>query len=196
MSDISNQKSVLRAQLRERLKSIPSETKTALSEQACEILFTNSSYDHYKSVLLYMPLQDELDVRFFMTKALQQGRRLALPRYLPDREKYAAYFIGNKPLKPGRFGVLEPETSMPVPLNQLDLIVVPGLGFDPRGRRLGRGKGFYDRMLSEASGVKCGICFDEQIVENIPAEPHDVAMDFVATPTRWLDCRGSTPDLR
>jgi len=76
------------------------------------------------------------------------------------------------------------------------LIVAPGIAFDLRGRRLGRGKGFYDRLLANAAGVKCGICFDEQLLAEIPVEPHDVALDFIATPTRWQDCRGSTPDLQ
>ncbi|MEO7298989.1 MAG: 5-formyltetrahydrofolate cyclo-ligase, partial [Verrucomicrobiota bacterium] len=62
--------------------------------------------------------------------------------------------------------------------------------FDLTGRRLGRGKGFYDRLLAEIPGTKCGVCFDEQIVEEIPTESHDVRMDYVLTPTRWLATAG------
>jgi 5-formyltetrahydrofolate cyclo-ligase len=189
-------KQSLRQTLRERVRSIPLDRRSTLSQQASENVVTHSIYHFHKSVLLYMPLQDEVDVSSLRNAFLQQGRRIALPRFLPDQSKYAAFFIGDKPLQPGAFGILEPSPELPVPLNQLDLIIVPGLGFDSRGRRLGRGKGFYDRILAEASGVKCGICFDEQIVEGIPVEPHDARVDFIATPSRWLDCRGSPPDSR
>jgi len=70
------------------------------------------------------------------------------------------------------------------------LILIPGIAFDLHGRRLGRGKGFYDRLLTEIRGVKCGIAFDEQIVEKIPVEPHDVRMDFILTPTRFAEITG------
>jgi 5-formyltetrahydrofolate cyclo-ligase len=66
------------------------------------------------------------------------------------------------------------------------LVLVPGVAFDLRGRRLGRGKGFYDRLLADAGGLKCGVAFDEQIVTEIPVEPHDVSVDCILTPTRWI----------
>jgi 5-formyltetrahydrofolate cyclo-ligase len=189
-------KQTLRREARERLRAISPEAHTELSRRACELFLAHAKLDSHTSLLLYMPLQGELDVRLILAEATARKRQIALPRFLPDQGKYAAFFIGDKPLAPGAFGALEPDESMPVPLNQLDLLLVPGLGFDLRGRRLGRGKGFYDRMLSEASGVKCGICFDEQILQEIPAEPHDISVDFLATPTRWLDCRGSTPEVQ
>ena len=73
-------------------------------------------------------------------------------------------------LEPGQFGVLEPRAACPaVPLNALDLILVPGVGFAPDGRRLGRGKGYYDRLLAGFQGTKCGIAFDWQVAMEIPA---------------------------
>lgn len=188
----------IKAQLRKVLKllvqAIPSEKKTNNSLLACQQFLKHESYHRARSLLLYVPLQGEPDLQPVFEQAIADQKRIALPRFLPEQSKYAAFFIGDKPLETGAFGVLEPSPELPVPLNQLDLVVVPGLGFDLRGGRLGRGKGFYDRMLSEVSGVKCGICFDEQIVEGIPVEPHDVRVDFLATPSRWIDCRGSTPE--
>jgi 5-formyltetrahydrofolate cyclo-ligase len=54
------------------------------------------------------------------------------------------------------------------------------------GRRLGRGKGYYDRLLAAVRGAKCGVAFDQQVVSEIPVEPHDILMNFTLTPTRWL----------
>ena len=76
-----------------------------------------------------------------------------------------------------------------VALNRLDLALVPGLGFDARGHRLGRGKGHYDRLLAGFTGMKIGVAFDFQIVTEVPREPHDIALDAVVTPTRWLQAR-------
>jgi 5-formyltetrahydrofolate cyclo-ligase len=65
--------------------------------------------------------------------------------------------------------------------------LVPGLAFDPSGRRLGRGKGFYDRLLAMVRGRKCGIAFEEQVVPEIPVEPHDIRLDCLLTPRRWME---------
>jgi 5-formyltetrahydrofolate cyclo-ligase len=90
----------------------------------------------------------------------------------------------------GAFGIREPDRGCPgMPLNQLDLILVPGLAFGPGGRRLGRGKGFYDRLLMGISGLKCGVAYDEQIRPHIPLEAHDILVDCVVTPEKWLDYR-------
>ena len=87
----------------------------------------------------------------------------------------------------GRFGLLEPAPDCPnLPLKQLDLLLVPGIGFDALGRRLGRGKGYYDQLLSHTPAKKCGIAFDWQVVDELPTEPHDAPMNHLATPTRWI----------
>jgi len=70
---------------------------------------------------------------------------------------------------------------------------VPGLGFDLSGHRLGRGRGYYDRLLAGIAGVKCGVAFDPQVVAQIPAERHDVNMNFILTPTRWLEFSTQPP---
>jgi 5-formyltetrahydrofolate cyclo-ligase len=67
------------------------------------------------------------------------------------------------------------------------LVLAPGVGFDAAGGRLGRGRGFYDRLLAHISGIKCGVAFDPQLVERIPMERHDARMNCILTPTRWLE---------
>jgi 5-formyltetrahydrofolate cyclo-ligase len=80
-------------------------------------------------------------------------------------------------------------------MNRLDFALVPGLGFTTDGRRLGRGKGYYDRVLAQVRGFKCGVAFDQQIVDEIPAEPHDAQLDCILTPTRWCRVtRGAVPN--
>jgi 5-formyltetrahydrofolate cyclo-ligase len=73
-----------------------------------------------------------------------------------------------------------------IPFGKFDLVLVPGVAFDLRGCRLGRGRGFYDRLLTEVHGIKCGVAFDEQIAGEIPVGTLDVPMDFILTATRCV----------
>jgi 5-formyltetrahydrofolate cyclo-ligase len=142
-----------------------------------------------KSVLFYAPLLLEPDLSPLMTDALAGGKTIALPRFVRETGCYAAFQVTNpaEDLTRGNFGILEPLSTAPsVPLNQLDLALVPGIAFDLDGRRLGRGKGFYDRLLAAVPGAKCGVAFDQQVVREVPVESHDILMNFLLTPTRWL----------
>ena len=120
---------------------------------------------------------------------LAAGKILALPFFDAGKKIYGARQVENLATEiiAGKFGVREPASSCAeVPLNQFDLVLVPGVAFDLSGNRLGRGRGFYDRLLAEASGVKCGVGYDFQLLENIPAEPHDGKVKFIFTPSRCV----------
>jgi 5-formyltetrahydrofolate cyclo-ligase len=122
--------------------------------------------------------------------AWRAAKTLVLPQSNPATGSYAAAVVRDREsLRVGRFGVLEPAAGCPVlPLNQLDLVLVPGVAFDLSGGRLGRGMGFYDRLLAEVRGHKCGVAYDLQIVPSVPVERHDVRVDSILTPTRWHRC--------
>lgn len=138
---------------------------------------------------MFYPLVDEPDIAPLVDLGLRTGKLIALPRYNSSQGVYEAAQIQNmaEDLIPGRFGVREPAPNCPaLPLNQLDLTLVPGIAFDSSGRRLGRGKGFYDRLLPGTTGMTLGLAFDWQESDALPVEPHDVELDAVLTPTRWL----------
>jgi 5-formyltetrahydrofolate cyclo-ligase len=103
--------------------------------------------------------------------------------------KYAACRIQDtsRDLQISNFGIREPGTHCTEILSQLDLILVPGIAFDLHGRRLGRGKGFYDRLLAGVHGTTCAVAFDEQLVDEVPVESHDIHLNCMLTPTRWLN---------
>ncbi|MFA7232740.1 MAG: 5-formyltetrahydrofolate cyclo-ligase [Terrimicrobiaceae bacterium] len=116
-----------------------------------------------------------------------EDKRIALPRVSGDGLVF--HWVAHRnDLRPGSFGVPEPPSEAPPAENEFGLILVPGLAFDPRGGRLGRGKGFYDRFLAGAGGVRAGVCFDDQVVEDVPREAHDLRMDFVVTPSSIYRC--------
>ena len=187
---ISQAKAVLRDQIRARLKTIPAATRVASSEQLCARLRENMVWHQARSVLLFAPLADEPDVWPLLAEALHAGKQVALPRFEAGKNTYAACQIRvpAEDLVSGQFGIREPNNSCPVmALNRLDLILVPGVAFDLHGRRLGRGRGFYDQLLAEVRGHTCGVAFDEQMVADIPTEPHDIPLNCILTPTRWLE---------
>jgi len=186
----SSGKAALRAQVRAQLRALGPELRAASSLQLCEIIRSQPVWQRAAAVLLFSPLADEPDISALLDDALSQRKVVCLPRFDAAQGVYSAAQVSNRAdLAPGRFGALEPHEGCPaVSLKHLDLALVPGIAFDLAGRRLGRGKGFYDRLLAGVPGHKCGVAFDAQIVAEIPVEPHDVRVNSILTPTRWLEC--------
>lgn len=183
-------KNPLRQQMRERLQKITAPQREQFSTQACELLRNQFIWQNAKSVLFYAPLPNEVDIWPLVSEALSANKIAAIPGFDAEENSYVARQIKNfeTDFERGQFGIREPKLHCPeISLNHLDLALVPGLGFDLLGGRLGRGKGFYDRLLVQISGTKCGVGFDEQIIEAIPIEPHDVYLNCILTPTRWQE---------
>jgi 5-formyltetrahydrofolate cyclo-ligase len=142
-----------------------------------------------KTVLFYAPIGRELDVWPWLLEALAQGKQTALPRFDPKTKAYEACAIHdpNHDIYVGHYGIREPSReSAVIPLIQLDLVLVPGVAFDLHGWRLGRGKGYYDKLLAEVRGATCGVGYEEQLLNTVPTEPHDRQLTCILTPKRWV----------
>ena len=180
-------KSDLRAHIRARLEKISPAVRAVESIELCERLQAQIPSAH--TILFFAPLPGELDVWPMLEMSLALGVNCALPFFDAEKKIYGTKLLKNlaTDIVIGKFGVREPAAGCAeIPLNEFDLILVPGMAFDLSGNRLGRGQGFYDRILSAASGIKCGVCHDFQLLEKIPAEPHDAKVDFIFTPSRGL----------
>ena len=189
-TDPKDSKSQIRAQIRPEIKRISSEERLRLSQIACERLQQQAPWQNARAILFYAPTADELDVSPLWSAAISERKVIALPQFNPEKGEYVAGLLLNagQPLVRGQFGIPEPPSdSPPLSLNPLDLVLVPGVAFDLSGRRLGRGYGYYDRMLAKVRGIKCGVAFDQQVQAELPAESHDVRVDCILTPTRWFD---------
>ena len=196
-TSIQAHKLVLRDKIRERVRAMESLRREVESKNACSRLSQQPRWQNAGTILGYAPLPGELDVWPLLMGALNERKRVFLPRFAgcssgtADQSGiYIACEIvsAEKDLCPGRFGIREPAQWCPqFDLNRLDFTLVPGVAFDLQGRRLGRGKGFYDRMLAAVRGTICGVAFDEQIVGEIPIEPHDTLVNCILTPTRWVE---------
>lgn len=133
---------------------------------------------------LYAPIHHEVETAAVAQAALAAGKTLLYPRVEGDDLRFCR--VGDLgELSPGKYGIPEP-AGEPWNPAAADLIVVPGVAFDHYGRRIGYGKGYYDRALHrlEGSGKLVAFCYDFQLVEEIVGEPHDVTMDLIVTELR------------
>jgi 5-formyltetrahydrofolate cyclo-ligase len=130
---------------------------------------------------------------------IKSGKKLVLPVVDASHKMLTLYEVKDTAhLRPGFMGIPEPEKDVNrnMSLNEIDLVVIPGTGFDPKGNRLGYGGGYYDRLLSieskQLAKVKhittVALAFEEQIGEDIPAEPHDIKVDMIITDNRLIQC--------
>jgi 5-formyltetrahydrofolate cyclo-ligase len=182
-----NSKAELRQQIHAALGKISLAVRTVESLELCARLEPQLQSAH--TILFFAPLPDELDVWPLLEKLLPAKKICALPAFDPATQFYSARRVMNleTDIATGKFGISEPLRSCEeIPLAKFDLVLVPGMAFDLKGHRLGRGRGFYDRILSAASGVKCGVGYDFQVLEKIPVEPHDATVKFIFTPKRCV----------
>jgi len=158
------------------------------SRAVCRLILESSHWMQAEQIMLYMPLPDELDIKPLLLNGLKNNKRVTLPRFSTRNNVYEISEISSlNNLVAGKFGISEPsKTSKNMDMMQLDLVIICGLAFDRLGGRLGRGGGFFDRLLSETNAKKCGVCFDQQVHAAVPMEKHDIKMDMIATPSGWL----------
>ena len=173
--------------IRDQLGKVSPAVRAVESIELCERLKAQIPSAH--TILFFAPLPDELDVWPMLELSVALGTNCALPFYDAEKKNYVARRLKNlaTDIVIGKFGVREPvATCEEIPLNQFDLVLVPGMAFDLTGNRMGRGQGFYDRILMDVSGIKCGVAYDFQLLEKIPTESHDAKVDFIFTPSRGV----------
>ena len=167
------------------LQSLGQRTKKNLKIQ--KKLFSLESFKKARCVCFYVSLPLEADTRGMIDKALKMGKRVLVPRINLENKELRLYEITDRrtDLEQGAFGIMEPrpDKALPVHLAQAQCLVVPGVVFDKKNHRIGHGGGYYDRLLEKCPpGVlKIGLAFSFQVVQNIPAEAHDVKLDIVLT---------------
>lgn len=173
-------KNELRALVRQRKAAHPPAELREMSEQACRGVCRSPFWMAARSVLLYHPLPDEVDVTPLLDKAFRAGKRVYLPVVTGACAIEVRRWAPGTQMRTGAFGIQEP-TGADVSMEEcgrIDLAIVPGMGFDREGHRLGRGKGYYDRLLARTPHAHLmGVCLPFQLLREIPHEAHDIDMD-------------------
>jgi 5-formyltetrahydrofolate cyclo-ligase len=144
-----------------------------------------------KKIMIYYSIHKEVQTEAIINYLLKNGKTVALPVCTRERDLRAAVINDLSQLQPVAFGLMEPgPEATALDPKQLDLIVVPGVAFDEKGYRLGHGAGYYDRFLSKTTNsFKLGLAYDFQIVAEVPVESHDIGMNGILTPSRYLEIK-------
>lgn len=186
-------KSTLRTKMKSIIASIPSELKQLQSETVTSLLKTLPEYQKSSRISVYLNMDDEIRTHPIVEHIFQSGKMCFIPRY-SKTDMVMVHLKSMEDLKSlpkTNWNILQPlETDQredALETGGLDLVIVPGLAFSKTGDRMGRGKGYYDRFLSICRAKNknlftVALAFKEQIVENIPTEPHDTKIDLVLFP--------------
>jgi len=132
------------------------------------------------TILLYSALPDEVPTQSLINELVAQGKTVLLPKVVSDTDMVLHRYTGRSDLREGAYGIMEPTGEVFTDYEQIDVGIIPGMAFDREGHRLGRGKGYYDRFLSQIPFIyKIGLCFSWQLLGHVPTDEHDVIMDEV-----------------
>lgn len=133
------------------------------------------------TILLYSALPDEVQTQSLINELVLQGKTILLPKVIDNTNMELRQYTGTNDLSTGAYGIMEPSGENFTDYAAIDLAIIPGMAFDSKGHRLGRGKGYYDRLLSQLTPktIKIGLCFPWQRVDYVPTDENDVSMDYV-----------------
>ena len=174
----------LRKLIHAKRKAIPALHRRARSKKIFGKLLKDPSFRKAVHIAIYCGISPEVATRPFLS-ALLKNKKIYLPKTPLGKNLMTFCQIGSlsRDLMKGPYDIMEPKASCSErPAARMDLIIVPGVAFDRRGGRLGRGAGYYDRLLGKAKKVvKIGLCFREQLVKKVPMKAHDVRMNRIIT---------------
>ena len=190
-ADLAPQKRALRAELRERRRNLTRDERLAAAEGITEQLIALTRSIGAQQVSCYLSATDEPDTRPFVNWAREAGLRVLFPITRSDGLLDWTTATDEEEETLGLFGTPEPvgELLGPIAINDVDLIVVPAAAVDASGLRLGWGRGYYDKTLGsmERCPPVVAVIFDSELVDEVPRERHDQAIDGVVTPTRTVE---------
>ena len=178
-------KKELRQQGIQKLKELADKPKikSAKEQQILALFFASQQWKKAQTVAVIKAVDFEFDTEKVMARAFLEGKKIVVPKSLPERQ-LAFYEVDEKTnYYVTKFGVEEPESNLFVTKEEIDLIVVPGLVFSTKGYRVGFGGGFYDRYLATYQGETCSLVFSEQMNDTWEADAFDIPVTKIYTDT-------------
>lgn len=185
--DPISRKDAIRRTVLSRRSGLGAPAREVLSEKALALLLSLPEMEQAEVVLTSVSIRSEISTAGLIEHILGAGKRMLIPFVADDGRLAATWVTSVDDLSPGYKGILEPRARMPVASSEADVIVVPGVAFDTSCNRLGYGGGFFDAFLSTAPrALRVGMCFECQIVDEVPHLDHDEPVDVVVTEDRVL----------
>lgn len=188
--DIRGYKQDLRTRSKERRRNMKSEEKQLLDKAVADNVRRLKEYRPAKTILIYMSTPIEVDTIGIIKNAWADGKKVAVPRCIPDTRDMEFHYIENlESLSVGTFSVLEPDPSLPIVTDFSGcLMIVPGMHFDMKGYRIGYGKGYYDRYMVRFTGISAGICYSGELKPFLYHGRYDRHVHIVVTDKRIKTC--------
>jgi 5-formyltetrahydrofolate cyclo-ligase len=184
-------KNTIRKEALGRRNAIPPEVKRIKDSLIKGMLFSLREFAGAGTVLCYASFRSEVETAGIIRESLASGKRVALPKVDSERRRLELYEVKDvSELSPGYMGIPEPSLTGEryIGIEGIDVVIMPGAGFDLSGNRLGYGGGYYDILLAESvkETPKIALAYEEQIVESVPSEEHDVKVDVIVTDKRII----------
>ena len=169
----------LRSKIRAQKRAMSEEEIISKSHRLCEKFLQCDAYKNAKTVYGYLPYNQEVRTWELLQKAMEEGKRVAVPKVYGEEMRFI-YITDFSQVSDGYCKIPEPIGDEPIAEDKDALVLMPGLAFDREGHRIGYGGGFYDRFLSaEPSHPTVALCYDFQLVEELPTEEFDIPVDLV-----------------
>lgn len=185
-------KPAVRKELLRKRDAIPPEVRRAKNRLIQERLLSIEEYRNAAAIFFFASFRSEFDTTELIKISLAAGKRAVLPKADRERQELLLYEIRDfSDLKPGYMGIPEPASPETlVSINDIDLVIIPGAGFDSQGNRIGYGGGYYDRLLSgmQKQVPLIAPAYEEQIIDSIPSEPHDIKVQMIVTDRQLIRC--------
>lgn len=182
---VQEAKAKIRKEMLDKRNSMNEDERAESVVAIMKRLLDEPHFANAKTVALYMSKGSEVETREILKAALERKKEVCLP--VVNGEHLELYcFESFEDLLPGKFGILEPGNRIP-PSKEPDVIIIPGVAFGLCMHRLGYGKGYYDRLLAKLPSYRLGICFDFQVMENLPKHEDDQRMHKILTEKREFE---------
>lgn len=178
-------KKQLRATIKQQLAQMSEKQITRQSGDITNNLTETDCFKKASVVMTFLSLPTEVNTAALILKCWQMGKAVAVPKVSWEQRHMIPVIITSMEtgLSTDMRGLKNPVTGVPTPIEEIDLVITPGLAFDKTGKRLGRGGGYFDRFFANKSlrAVKCGVCFHQQITDDVPTDETDVPIDCLVT---------------
>ncbi len=183
-------KDVIRSNIKKKILAYSQDEINGYSRDICNNLQSINEFIEANVVMAFISIPGEVNTSYIIDECFKLGKSVVVPKVNWENNTMFAVQIACKDqqLKPNKYGIFEPENSDEYSVEDIDLIVVPGLGFDENLNRLGRGGGFYDKYLSQngCRAFKCGVAFEIQMLTNMLVCVHDQKVDLLITEKRII----------
>lgn len=178
-------KDEIRLSMRKNRRVLTSDEVKTAGQNICKHIFSFDFIKDAKTVMTFISSFKEPDTDGILKELDKQKKKIVVPISNTDNFTIIpSYIDSSSSLTSGAYGIKEPSVIKPAQPSDIDVAIIPGIAFTKKGDRLGFGKGYYDKFLSEFKGIKIGVCYEFQLLDKLPVSEHDINMDIIVTEKR------------